>query len=98
MGEEKGIDLRGFTLGYDEDVRSGYVLRKLMEEAQRMISIWTVSTMLRGKLTHLDEVYDQYPGVQLLLGPASRASLGDSEVFVLLELTRRRLTMVALFP
>ena len=62
---KRGIDLRGFTLSYDGDVRSGYVLWKLMggssEDELNLDLAKYYAT--RGKLTHLDEAYGEYPGL-----------------------------------
>ena len=61
---KRGIDLRGFTLSYDGDVRSGYVLWRLMgarsEDELNLDLAKYYAT--RDKLTHLDEVYGEYPG------------------------------------
>ena len=56
---KRGIDLRGFTLSYDGDARSGYVLWRLMggslkDEPNVDLAKYYAT---RGKLTHLDEVY-----------------------------------------
>ena len=55
---KRGMDLRGFTLSYDGDVRSGYVLRRLMgglSEDDLNLDVATYYAT-RGKLTHLDEI------------------------------------------
>ena len=59
---KRGIDLRGFTLSYDGDVRSGYVLWKLMGGSSKDDLNLDLAKYYatRGKLTHLDEVYGQY--------------------------------------
>ena len=61
---KRGIDLRGFTLSYDGDVRSGYVLWKLMggssEDELNLDLAKYYAT--RGKLTHLDEVFGGWFG------------------------------------
>ena len=80
---KRGIDLRGFTLSYDGDVRSGLVLYRLMggssEDKPNLDVAKYYAT--RGKLTHLDEVpgggvwaYISYLGLRGGL-------LGDSEVY-----------------
>ena len=55
---KRGIDLRGFTLSYDGDVRSGYVLWMLMGGSSEDDLNLDVAKYYatRGKLTHLDEV------------------------------------------
>ena len=62
--KKRGIDLRGFTLSYDGDVRSGYVLWKLMggssEDELNLDLAKYYAT--RGKLTHLDEVFWEWYG------------------------------------
>ena len=62
---KRGIDLRGFTLSYDGDVRSGYVLWRLMggssEDDLNLDLAKYYAT--RGNLTHLDEVFGEYPGL-----------------------------------
>ena len=52
-----GIDVRDFTLSYDRDVRSGYVLVMLMGGLYEYYLDLGVATYYatRGKLTHLDE-------------------------------------------
>ena len=56
---KRGIDLRGFTLSYDGDVRSGYVLWMLMGGSSEygpnldLVKYYAPS----GQLTHLNEVY-----------------------------------------
>ena len=59
---KRGIDLRGFTLSYDGDVRSGYVLWRLMGGSSEDDLNLDVAKYYatRGKLTHLDEVYGEY--------------------------------------
>ena len=61
---KRGIDLRGFTLSYDGNVRSGYVLWRLMGGSSEDDVNLDVAKYYatRGKLTYLDEVYGQYPG------------------------------------
>ena len=62
--KKRGIDLRGFTLSYDGDVRSGYVLWKLMGGSSEYDLNLDLAKYYatRGKLTHLDEVYGGYSG------------------------------------
>ena len=55
---KRGMDFRGFTISYDEDVRSGYVLCKLVGgwyEDDLNLDVATYYAT-RGKLTHLDEI------------------------------------------
>ncbi len=55
---KRGVDLRGFPLSYDGDVRSGYVLCKLVggwSEDDLNLDVATYYAT-RGKLTHLDEI------------------------------------------
>ena len=61
---KRGIDLRGFTLSYDGDVRSSYVLWRLMGGSSEDDLNLDVAKYYatRGKLTHLDEVYGGYSG------------------------------------
>ena len=59
---KRGIDLRGFTLSYDGDVRSGYVLWRLMGGSSEHDLNLDVAKYYatRGKLTHLDESNGKY--------------------------------------
>ena len=61
---KRGIDLRGFTLSYDGDVRSGYVLWRLMKGSPKDGLNLDLAKYYatRDKLTHLDKVYGEYPG------------------------------------
>ena len=65
---KRGIDLRGFTVSYYGDVRSGYVLWRLMggssgDDLNLDVAKYYAT---RGKLTHLDEVYGHYSGYTAL--------------------------------
>ena len=66
--KNRSIDLRGFTLSYDGDVRSGYVLWMLMGGSSKDDLNLDVAKYYatRGKLTHLDEVYGEYSGYTAL--------------------------------
>ena len=60
---KRGIVLRGFTLSCDGDVRSGYVLGRLMggrSEDDLNLDLATYYAT-RGKLTHLEEVFGKVP-------------------------------------
>ena len=61
---KRGIDLRGFTLSYDGNVRSGLVLGMLMggssEDDLNLELVKYYAT--RGKLIHLDEVFGGWFG------------------------------------
>ena len=61
---KRGIDLRGFTLSYDGDVRSGYVLWMLMGGSSKDDLNLDVAKYYatRGKLTRLDEVFREWYG------------------------------------
>ena len=76
---KRGIDLRGFTLSYDGDVRSGYVLWKLMGGSSEDDLNLDVAKYYatRGKLTHRsmgDGMGIQLMGIQLLIRPVRRAT------------------------
>ena len=74
---KRGIDLRGFTLSYDGDVRSGYVLWRLMGGSSEDDLNLDVAKYYatRGKLTHLNEVYGEYNGAYSSYSrPARRAT------------------------
>ena len=78
---ERGIDLRGFTLGYEGQYRSGPVLVELMGgEGYREEDLNDLDTATyyakRGKLTYLDEV-SGYMGYTAL---AFACDKGDSEM------------------
>ena len=56
--------MRSFTLSYNGNVKGGYVLLKLIEgrpENDLNLDVAKYYAM-RGKLTHLDEIYGEYPG------------------------------------
>ena len=72
---KRGIDLRGFTLSYDGNVRSGLVLGMLMGgSSEDDLNLELVNTMLREVSHHLNEIYGEYPGYTALLRPAMRAT------------------------
>ena len=74
---KRGIDLRGFTLSYDGDVRSGYVLWRLMGGSSEDDLNLDVAKYYatRGKLTHLDEVYGGYSGHTALTWACNKGCL-----------------------